>query len=191
MINKKFSLYYICAGITAVILIIIGILLLTQNVTGKEKEEIKQTAVILAQKNFDAVTFFEIAPLYTEEGYKKEDYPAGVTPCSHEIFSDYASFEGFIRTTYMSETAELLLNSTYNGEQKYINYNGKLCKSAFKVNDNYPLDFTKSKLKVENIKKSRADVVLTVEKKDGSGTENLILTINKIDGKWLLENMVY
>lgn len=199
MTTKDFSanLFALFITIISIVILIISVVFaLNSHVSGTELKEIQASAEKLVTANFDTATYFGIASLSPSPDYQAKDYPAGVVPCSTEIFTSYNELYDFINNTYVSNTSAILLNSETNGIKRYSEINGKLCMAVVTPKIDYSYDWSTYKLQLTNVKNDSADIIVTMNYKTSgqvshNGTNMLKLKMVKQNGKWLLGNFVY
>ncbi len=190
--NKKANLLALFITFISIIVLISGVIFsLKSRVSDDEISDIEEAAKTLVTANFDNASYFGISSLPPAAGYKLEDYPEGMAPCSGDIFKSYGELSAFVKETYTSEAAALILNSEVNGVKRYFDYDGELCMAVVQPDTTYTRDWSNFKIKLSAIKKQSAKITVTVIDKKSSKTDTIELLMVKNKDKWLLNNFDY
>lgn len=114
------------------------------------------------------------------------------------MFRDYADFEEYIRSIYVKETADELLNAfPYEGKTKYVNYNGMLClDTRYEVLEENYIDWYNYEFEVDYIedKECGFTIYTTITEPSENPVAKEYTVSGKIiwdDGYWYLEEMIY
>lgn len=148
----------------------------------------------LFSKNLTCMEIFTLRPLRYDFSEKIRD---NICPVISETFADYASFESYIRSVYIPQTANRLLYDTpYEDDPIYVNIDGRLCINAnYDGGRGYYVDWSNYTVDIISVTEDACEFTVSAVQilpgedniaEDYSVSGRLILC----DGEWRLEEMI-
>lgn len=191
-LDKKRNLIMLVILVLSLLVLLIAFLFTRlSRLSDNEKDEMQEAAVSLVERNFDVVTYYKISELPYAEKYDASLYEDGTLPCSTDIFKDYNALCDFVRETYISSTAEIIINSKVGDKPRYFDNNGIFCKTVADTDTSYDKNLSSYKVQLMNMTKNHSDIEVTLNTKSTSEEVKIKLSMSKKNGKWLLDDIIY
>lgn len=151
--------------------------------------ELDRIARNLLDRNYDVLRIYLLAILPLE-GVPMEPKPGEhIFPVKDDRFKTFADLEAFIRSTYVKEQADAVLN-----DGRYMDVDGRLHGDLHMYGGmGYFTDWVNYRLTLSEVTPDSAFITMKTGSHTGIGPDEIILTVSmkQVNGQWLLERMIY
>lgn len=152
--------------------------------------EMKTSATDLLKTDFEVLSLFYTKGLtYDAEPYNNlpED---GFYTCNSTKYTTYESVKTLVESTFVTEAAQKILSDPLGNGPTFGDDGGKLgLSSKFKPME-YTLSWESVSFQIEPVSDIQCNISITLKDADGKD-KNVSGSMSKLNGKWLLDDIIY